>query len=776
MTFSNANIITPKTRRILEATNAMLKESETTVVEEVPKNVVEVSPDKILLKEATESGTFSYQGFGIYKEADTVDSIGRVWIKKEVIDEVTGEKQEWLVAYTNEEEDFARSLATKKLNAKKVIAGKGAQDLINEVEAGGEKINTYTVDTSPAVLYAYKGNRYEIITWNDATEHISGEKQISNFRALQKQSYDEFGIEELQRGQSEIDNKIKDLDMPELEESTRNPFNIPTSDAEVFDGSGTVIQMGSIVQNEFGKKGKVADILSPTKVTVSWFGRTYTEGERGDTIYPGDIKVTGRMEKVYSDNQSISPNVREFEMSASNEKGDYCVVSKNVDKFSGECGSITSAESFNDPELHDTVEFDTVENATRWFDTKIAELGLATDKFHERANSYDIAQEFAQILSSNGETQHTLSKVAGRGIYAMHPATMRDYKEPPLPEINIDDLVVDTRTDKSGFVKQINGDVVDILIEGSYMIPVPIENIKKLTTSEKKAYDETSFPKPPDARKYKPDYGVSGKIMWSKEFIIPQGKELYGTDKFVAYIEKLEVGDGGIEYGAVIDEVNGQTVSGDTFHDENEARKFLAAEVAAIKDNAKWWNTEAHVSESLKQLHKTAGQPKPEDIPIAPGIKSKNITLDESGGQGSAKVTIDFTNVDQGLKFYQEQVTEAPPVAPKEEPAVTPAVTPAAPVAPKEVPQGPPIPISSSLKFAYDEVGSEGLQVGSPKWTKNKVEAADDYFAQKRILPDAIHYITYIRKAAEKETGHCEEDTAKEYWKNYQATIGTDNE
>ena len=57
-----------------------------------------------------------------------------------------------------------------------------------------------------------------------------------------------------------------------------------------------------------------------------------------------------------------------------------------------------------------------------------------------------------------------------------------------------------------------------------------------------------------------------------------------------------------------------------------------------------------------KYLTKTAAQPNPKDVPLAPGIKSKNLTLDETGATGTGTVTIEFTDKNKALKFYQENV------------------------------------------------------------------------------------------------------------------------
>lgn len=58
-----------------------------------------------------------------------------------------------------------------------------------------------------------------------------------------------------------------------------------------------------------------------------------------------------------------------------------------------------------------------------------------------------------------------------------------------------------------------------------------------------------------------------------------------------------------------------------------------------------------------EQLQVTAAdkQPNPKDVPLAQGIKSKNITIDETGAQGTAKVTVEFTDVEKGYDFYKQQ-------------------------------------------------------------------------------------------------------------------------
>jgi hypothetical protein len=84
-------------------------------VKQAAPQETEITSNQISLPIAIASGRFAYKGFDLYKEADTDSEFGRVWVKKEILDEKTGEKKEWLVVYTSDDQEIVRQLANEAL-------------------------------------------------------------------------------------------------------------------------------------------------------------------------------------------------------------------------------------------------------------------------------------------------------------------------------------------------------------------------------------------------------------------------------------------------------------------------------------------------------------------------------------------------------------------------------------------------------------------------------------------------------------------------------------
>ncbi len=164
--------------------------------------------------------------------------------------------------------------------------------------------------------------------------------------------------------------------------------------------------------------------------------------------------------------------------------------------------------------------------------------------------------------------------------------------------------------------------------------------------------------------------------------------------------------------------------------------------------------------------------PDPKDVPIAQGIKSKNITMDETGGGGTAKVTIEFTDPSKGLDFYQNQVGgggEKPSEeAPKEEAPKKEENTeqqgpqgpaPAAPtVPPVSMPAGGLGGLApKSSVYAYTRGGKQNVMITLEKF-------ATDY---NSFNTDPIDSGVYDSKSNKKNLPDMSSDPDKRHKKNF---------
>jgi hypothetical protein len=138
-------------------------------------NVAEVT--NIPFNAAIETGQFSYVGMGLYKQASTDTDVGRIWVKKEFENPSTGEREEWLVAYTTDEDEIARQIVNSHLkeiepkNIQKTAQAETEVDIpiapgiksksINIDEKGGEAgTGTVTIEfTDPTTAWDFYQNQ-----------------------------------------------------------------------------------------------------------------------------------------------------------------------------------------------------------------------------------------------------------------------------------------------------------------------------------------------------------------------------------------------------------------------------------------------------------------------------------------------------------------------------------------------------------------------------------------------------------------------------------------
>lgn len=135
-----------------------------------PAPVVQTTnPNQILLKEALKSNRFTYASFNLYKEADTPTEIGRIWVKKEIPNEKTGKMEEWLVVYTNDEEELIRQVASDELK-KQAWYDAGVHvsyyDDMNELQTG--------------TVIGYRNGTVIVDSLDKGEEEVPEEKIVSN--------------------------------------------------------------------------------------------------------------------------------------------------------------------------------------------------------------------------------------------------------------------------------------------------------------------------------------------------------------------------------------------------------------------------------------------------------------------------------------------------------------------------------------------------------------------------------------------------------------------
>ena len=100
--------ISDRTSTIIANAMQALRQSEQ---RKAKASVPTASASEIPLKDALASGKFTYYKHGIYKEADTDKDYGKIWVKKTIKDPITGNQQDWLCVYTDDEDDIVRQTA-----------------------------------------------------------------------------------------------------------------------------------------------------------------------------------------------------------------------------------------------------------------------------------------------------------------------------------------------------------------------------------------------------------------------------------------------------------------------------------------------------------------------------------------------------------------------------------------------------------------------------------------------------------------------------------------
>ena len=149
-----------------------------------------VQNGKVLFSEAKQMlPNLSYSGFGIYHSSSEEESIPGVWKKEIVEDPKTGAQVEWLVAYTTDDDDIGRSVASSvKLadddNKCPDCGGKMVKKTIPRPNGKGDKGPYYQFDC-PKCDKEKKASQKTADYYLGSSPRNAGDRDVNNDMAMQ---------------------------------------------------------------------------------------------------------------------------------------------------------------------------------------------------------------------------------------------------------------------------------------------------------------------------------------------------------------------------------------------------------------------------------------------------------------------------------------------------------------------------------------------------------------------------------------------------------------
>lgn len=585
-----------------------------------PQQPTLASVDRIPLKQASQMKEFSYVGMDLYKEADSKEGIGRIWVRKEEVDPKTGAREEWLVVYTNDDDEIMRQVAGLHCQAA----------LSHEADA--------------------------------FVDHV-------------------------------------------------------------VDYLGHYIYEGDTIRVADGRKAKVLAVEGPDVILVEWANYSPL---RNDIVPPDNTqrlyvgpesqleirKIAGMERKAYSDTvgenyfinfvggasgMNVSPATFAFRMQEGGTQQRSDAVRNIIKSAPADPQSVANA--LNNSGL----------GFTTWAGTETP-TGMKLSCKDTLGNAHYL------ILNKKPQAESSMSKNAYESLPADAVVVSIDYSRV------YGDL--DPKDASQKALKKINDSVMDILQafgevkpkvwEGAYELQYTVTSNENINPHEIKLGLSQRIP-----RMFTVDVNpieswesldMPGDVTPKPEM---SGTEIGGGENELDQLldsqeykgEKKQLID------KYLDQLSQATAVGDQQKVEEIRRRLN--ELSTLSSLRK------KIAAQAQKFTRTAAGVNPKNIPIAPGIKSKNISMDETGGTQNAKVTIEFTDADKGLDFYQNLPGTSEAGEPKEEAAEAPQqqAQPAAPKAPAQpaqpaaAPAGLGVMPTSSMKSTISAYTHNGRAV-----------------------------------------------------------------
>lgn len=247
--------------------------------------------DTLLLVEAMKTGNFTDEGLGIYKESYQNQDYGKIWVKKTVINEKTGQKEDWLVKFVDDNEDIIRQVASEHLAGLRKVASHLCPECDKEMTYNDGK-DAYVCSCG------YKGENGPIDDKTSAA-NVASDEWISNHlpKGWQKMKADDVAMHLLDQADSLEGNEKADVSLNAMKMAL-NRYKMNKKEAATVDPKNIPIAQGikskNITMDETGGGGTA-------KVTVE-----FTDPKAGLDFYQNKVDGGGKSEPKKDDTDQLA--------------------------------------------------------------------------------------------------------------------------------------------------------------------------------------------------------------------------------------------------------------------------------------------------------------------------------------------------------------------------------------------------------------------------------------------------------------------------------------
>lgn len=684
----------------------------------IPVPPVETKPEHGLpLKEAVLSNLFTYHGMGVYKEA-SADDLGKIWVKKTYTG-ANGQPEDWLVVYTNDDNDIIRQAVSHEMGMQKAASASNVSEVLRLLKDEGVDPTilspNYIADfayargltlTSDEVVYVSDNygegvlasktaagpfEEPDIIDVGKIIEFCNPEddpkKPLASFygellrtrgdallvRVTKVESYMP-GVEPYHKGQEVW---INPAQIVRRSSKTAGTVTCPKCNYSAYDPS---TPFGSQASYDCPECGHHFDWLHTEDGPATFNGM----GAPGEENKTGEIGLHGsKTAKIDWDDVPAAAQRKikamEEDLDAARERKDQEQVKKIKEKLDALKKKYTTAAipgaHFNEnvePGSMSQGQFgvtDEADAARNRGEVSIEDMRQAVeqsyaDAYSEEVMDRDNAEDYAHSMVRDMPDKAVERAYAALPWVEMsrtsklsflpspHSCAACDHfnngacqiKEQVISDHGVDKLKQWTEKDMSSngcshfdaLKKTSSGTWLDSF--ASDLEPGSMRRGQFGVTDEQDAARNRGDDADDDTTIGSPEWVK--QVMFDADLYYQRASVVPDSDDLIGYLADV-----------LADEA-GTSVTEDIM---SYATKLYNKYVGGGSTFGS-----GHWMEELNRLWATGEKVNPKDVPIAPGIKGKDLTMKQDGATQNADVTVHFTDTSQALKFYNDTAPDAP--------------------------------------------------------------------------------------------------------------------